>query len=60
MSDAEATAAARALARAKWGNTKVVRSAQVVIERAAELPESVREQLHEATGPPGGEDRDQD
>ena len=46
----EASEAARALAAKRWGNTAVVRSAQVVIERHAELPDSLREQLHQVTG----------
>jgi hypothetical protein len=48
-------------ARARWveheGNPVLTRSAQVVIERAAELPAGLREQVHQVTGPPGGETR---
>jgi hypothetical protein len=61
MPDAQqdtASEAARALARARWGSTAVVRSAQVVIERAAELPDATRAAVHEATGPAGGDPGD--
>jgi hypothetical protein len=52
----DASEAARAMLRQRWGNAVVVRSAQVVIERVDELPEALREQLHQATGevPAGG------
>jgi hypothetical protein len=43
-----ASEAARELAAKRWGNQVVVRSAQVVIERHAELPDDLREQLHQA------------
>jgi hypothetical protein len=45
-----ASEAARALAARRWGPTAVVNAAQVVINRADELPEAVRVQVHEATG----------
>lgn len=53
--DAEARSeAASHAARTRWvereGNPVLTRSAQVVIERAAELPEQVRAQLHQVTG----------
>jgi hypothetical protein len=50
--------AGRQLVARRWGNTAVVRSAEVVIARHAELPESVRAELHQVTGPPGGEPSD--
>jgi hypothetical protein len=49
-----ASEAARALVARRWGSQAVVKAAQVVITRAGELPEAVRAELHEATGPPGG------
>jgi hypothetical protein len=57
MTDAQddATVAARALAAKRWGSAAVVRSAQVVIDRADELPEQVREQVHQATDARGRE-----
>jgi hypothetical protein len=48
--------AGRALIRRRWGNQVVVRSAQVVLERRDELPDDLREQLHEATGPEDTDD----
>jgi len=63
MTDAQddaASEAARALAVKRWGNAAVVRSAQVVISRAAELPDSLRAELHQVTGEAAGESRDQD
>jgi hypothetical protein len=57
----DASEAGRALVARRWGNQAVVRAAAVVLERASELPDTTRAQLHEATGPPGGEgSRDQD
>jgi hypothetical protein len=50
-----ASEAGRALAAARWGSRAVDRAAQVVISRAAELDDSLRAELHEVTGPPGGE-----
>jgi hypothetical protein len=57
----ERSEAARAAAKARWTPSPVVvRSAEVLIERHAELPDAVRAVLHEATAPPGGGDsRDQ-
>jgi hypothetical protein len=50
MADAQASSAGRELARARWTPSPVVlRSAQLVIERVAELPDGLREQVHEAT-----------
>ena len=46
----DASEAGRALAAARWGNTVAVRSAETVIERAAELPAEIRAAVHEATG----------
>jgi hypothetical protein len=51
-----ASEAGRALIRRRWGNQVVVRSAQVVIERRDELPDDLREQLHQATGPEDTDD----
>jgi hypothetical protein len=56
MADAQASEAARELARARWGNAAVVRSAEVVIARADELPDSLREQLHQVTGETSADD----
>jgi len=50
MTDAQASEAARALAAKRWGDTTVRRAALLVLERAAELPDALREQVHEATG----------
>jgi len=47
---AAGSSAGRELARARWGSTAVERAAAVVLARAAELPDTVREQVHEATG----------
>ena len=49
MSTAEA--AARELARARWGNRVVVRAAQTLMERADELPAEVLAELRAATRP---------
>ena len=57
MADPDASEHARALNRARWGSQVAVRSAEVVIERADELPADIREQVHQATAPPGGESR---
>jgi hypothetical protein len=59
MADPDASEAARALNARRWGPTAVVNAAQVVITRADELPDAVRAQLHEATGPAGGDPGDQ-
>jgi hypothetical protein len=48
--------AGRALIRRRWGNQVVVRSAHLVLERVDELPDEVREQLHQATGPEDTDD----
>jgi hypothetical protein len=53
--DAAASEAARALVARRWGSQAVEKAAQVVISRAAELPDAVREQVHQATGD-GGDD----
>ncbi len=50
MADTQATAAGQALARSRWGNRVAVRAAELVIERAAELPREVADEVHEATG----------
>jgi hypothetical protein len=55
MSDAQATAAARELARARWGNQVAVRSAETVIERVGELPAEIRAAVHEVTAPAAGD-----
>jgi hypothetical protein len=51
MSDAQdsASEAARALAQRRWGDTVVVRAARMVVERADELPLTVRAEVHLAT-----------
>jgi hypothetical protein len=55
MADAQdASEAARSLAAARWGDAVARRAAQVVIERAGQLPADIREAVHEATA--GGED----
>jgi hypothetical protein len=62
MADAQqdtASEAARALAAKRWGNAAVVRAAETVIARARELDESTRAELHQATGPAGGDPGDQ-
>jgi hypothetical protein len=48
--DDAASEAARALVARRWGSQVVERAAAVVIERAAELPAAVREQVHQVTG----------
>jgi hypothetical protein len=50
MADPDLSEHARELNRARWGSQAVERAAAVVLERAAELPDAVRAQLHEATG----------
>ena len=55
MSNADASERAELAARARWGARVAVRSAHVVIDRAGELPADVREAVHLATGPAGGE-----
>lgn len=51
MSTADASEIARNAARARWDPSPVVvRSAMVLIERADELPEVLRDQVHQATG----------
>jgi len=40
-------------ARARWGAQVAVRSAGIVIERAGQLPDDIREQVHQATAPAG-------
>ena len=50
MDDREpASEAARRLNEARWGNQVAVRAAETVIARAAELPPTVRAQVHLAT-----------
>jgi hypothetical protein len=54
----EAREAARALVAFRWGppgSRELARSASIVIERAGELPDDLRQALHEATagGDPG-------
>jgi hypothetical protein len=53
--DDAASEAGRLLARARWGSQAVDRAAELVISRAGELDDSLRAELHEITGPPGGE-----
>jgi hypothetical protein len=55
MDSAQVSEAARELARIRWGDTKVRRAAAVVLERASELPDALREQVHEATEQKGAE-----
>ena len=49
MAYSDAHQAARELARARWGTRGLERAAAVVIERADELPEQLRAQVHEVT-----------
>jgi len=49
MSDTKASEAGRELIRHRWGSQVVERAAQTVILRAAELPPTVRAQVHLAT-----------
>jgi hypothetical protein len=49
MAYSDAHEAARALALQRWGTRALVRAAAVVIERADELPEQLRAQVHEVT-----------
>jgi hypothetical protein len=54
----EASEAARALVAFRWGppgTRELARSAKTVIERAADLPDDLRAQVHQATagGDPG-------
>ena len=56
MSTPDTAAAARELNRSRWGNQVAVRSARITIERADELPADLREAVHLATGPAGGDD----
>jgi hypothetical protein len=48
--EAARSSAGRALAAARWGDTVVRRSAAIVLARAGELPDELREQLHQVTG----------
>ena len=50
MAYSDSHEAARQLARARWKNRGALRAAAVVVERADELPEEVRAEVHEATG----------
>jgi hypothetical protein len=55
----EASEAGRALIAGRWGpagTRELARSANIVIDRADQLPADLREQVHQATAPPGGED----
>jgi hypothetical protein len=52
--DEAASEAGRQLVRRRWGSQAVERAAAVVITRCAELPETVRAELHEATGEAAG------
>jgi hypothetical protein len=49
MSDTKASEAARELVSHRWGSQVAVRAAQTVIDRAAELPPTVRAAVHLAT-----------
>jgi hypothetical protein len=49
MQDSDASEAARALIARRWGSQVVERAARTVIERVAELPPTVRAQVHLAT-----------
>jgi hypothetical protein len=51
MSDAQASEAARDLARARWGDTVLRRAAATVLERA-ELAEGTRTELELIAGDP--------
>jgi hypothetical protein len=55
MADPDLSEHARELNRARWGSQVVDKAAQVVISRVAELPAEIRAQVHEATGPAGGD-----
>jgi hypothetical protein len=46
----DASEAARALCRARWGDSKLRTAVGVVVERAADLDEPLREQLRTAIG----------
>jgi hypothetical protein len=58
MSTADTSRAeqARLAAQARWGSQVAEKAAAVVIERAAELPEVLRAQLHLATSDPEASD----
>ena len=49
MPDKDASEAARALIAHRWGSQVVEKAAQTVIQRADELPPTVRAQVHLAT-----------
>jgi hypothetical protein len=49
MDDAKASEAARELVRHRWGNQVLTRAVGVVVERAADLDEPLREQLRQVT-----------
>jgi hypothetical protein len=49
MADTDAREAARALVAHRWGSQVVERAARTVVERAAELPPTLRAQVHLAT-----------
>jgi hypothetical protein len=55
MADTQASEAGAALARARWGDQVVRRAAAVLLERADELPDALREQVHEATEQKGAD-----
>jgi hypothetical protein len=50
MTDAQASEAARLLARARWGDTGLRHAVSVVVERRDELDEALKAQLREVTG----------
>jgi hypothetical protein len=56
MSDAQASEAARSLARIRWGSTVVERAAGIVIARADELDESTRAAIGAAITEEHGDD----
>jgi hypothetical protein len=56
MSDPDPASAARELNRIRWGDTVARRAAQVVIDRADQLPDDIRQAVHDATA--GGDSRD--
>jgi hypothetical protein len=50
MSDTDASEAGRLLARARWGDQVLRQAVGVVVERAADLDQPLREQLLTAVG----------
>jgi hypothetical protein len=55
MADAQASSAARELARARWGDTVLRRAVQTVVERRDQLDESQRAELRQVTEQKGAD-----